>query len=62
MTVDELTEKLQVLEPTIKGFTGGIYEEGYGLKRGEVTTTGYLVTNENLYSESQIKELLNEIK
>lgn len=52
--------KLEELEPVVKGFTGGIYEFGYGLKREEVTTKGYLTTNENLYSESQVKELLNE--
>lgn len=50
--------KLEELEPVIKGFTGGMYEFGYGLKRGVVTTKGYLTTNENLYSESQVKELL----
>lgn len=50
--------ELNDLEPVIEGFTGGMYDFGYGLKRGQVTTKGYLTTNENLYSESQVKELL----
>ena len=50
--------ELKEIEPAIIGFTGGMYEHGYGLKRGDVTTTGYLATNENLYTETQVKELL----
>ncbi len=50
--------ELKEIEPAIIGFTGGMYEDGYGLKRGDVTTTGYLATNENLYTETQVKELL----
>ncbi|ARM66268.1 hypothetical protein AM2_140 [Lactococcus phage AM2] len=50
--------ELKEIEPAIIGFTGGMYEYGYELKRGDVTTTGYLATNENLYTETQVKELL----
>ena len=52
--------ELKEIEPAIIGFTGGMYEHGYWLKRGEVTTTGYLATNENLYTETQVKQLLAE--
>lgn len=58
--------KLEDLEPVIIGFTGGMYgshtDVQYGLKRGEVTTQGYLTTNENLYSESQVRQLLEDNK
>lgn len=50
--------ELKEIEPAIIGFTGGMYEHGYGLKHGDVTTTGYLATNENLYTETQVKQLL----
>ncbi|MDN6100784.1 MAG: hypothetical protein L0L09_09050 [Staphylococcus equorum] len=50
--------ELKEIEPAIIGFTGGMYEHGYGLKRGEITTIGYLATNENLYTETQVKKLL----
>lgn len=54
--------KLEELEPVIENFTGGMCELGYGLKRGEITTKGYLTTNENLYSESQVRQLLEELE
>ena len=50
--------ELKEIEPAIIGFTGGLGDHEYVLERGDVTTTGYLANNENLYTETQVKELL----
>ena len=50
--------ELKEIEPAIIGFTGGLGKGEYVLERGEVTSIGYFAENENLYTETQIKELL----
>lgn len=50
--------ELKELEPAIIGFTGGLGDHEYVLERGEVTSIGYFAKNENLYTEIQVKELL----
>lgn len=50
--------ELKEIEPAIIGFTGGLGDHEYVLERGEVTSIGYFAKNENLYTETQVKELL----
>ena len=50
--------ELKEIEPAIIRFTGGLGDHEYVLERGEVTSIGYLATNENLYTETQVKKLL----